>query len=319
MFEVLIDALAYSDVLILLSIGITLTYMTVKVPNFAHGDYASLGAYIAFTLYLLFGVHPFISLPLVFLLSGLLSLVFYLFIFKPLSERGANLVTLMVTSIALELIIRSSINIYADIMSLRTKVPIFRGFIFNDYMINMGTFLIPLSTIVATSIAIGVVIVLYLFLTKTKFGIAMRASIENPDLAKVLGINVDLVYSVSWFIAGGLAGIVGVFIPYRITANPQVGWDLLLRGFAASVLGGLSSIYGAIIGGAIIGFAEIVGIYMLSQPPINLPVAYRPSIPYLTLIITLLIIPKGITGIDLSSIKNKFRKGENNGDNKVRN
>jgi len=311
MFEVFVDALAYSDVLILLSIGITLTYMTIKVPNFTHGDYASLGAYIAFTINLFYGIHPFLSIPIVFILAGLLSFIFYLFIFRPLSERGANLVTLMVTSIALELILRSLINIYADIMSLKTKIPIFRGFIFQDYLINTGIFLLPFSTIVATVTAVLIVSLLYLFLNKTKFGIAMRASIENPDLAKVLGVNVDLVYSISWFIAGGLAGIVGVFIPYRITANPQVGWDLLLRGFAASVLGGLSSIYGAIIGGAVIGFAEIVGIYLLSQPPINLPIAYRPSIPYLTLIITLLIIPKGITGIDFSKIKRKIVGGRN--------
>ncbi|RLF05922.1 MAG: branched-chain amino acid ABC transporter permease [Thermoprotei archaeon] len=314
MYEVLVDALAYSDILVLLSIGITLTYMTVKVPNFAHGDYASIGAYIAFTLNLLYGIDPFLSLPLAFLVSGLISLALYLFVFKPLSERGANIVTLMVASIAIELILRSIINIYADVMTLSTKVPIFRGFIFSDTIVNIGNIAVPLSTLVATITAILVVVGLHLFLTKTRFGIAMRASIENPDLAKVLGINVDLVYSVSWFIAGGLAGIVGIFIPFRITANPQIGWDLLLRGFSSSVVGGLTSIYGAIIGGLFIGTAEIIGIYFLSRPPFYLSTAFRPSIPFLTLIITLLIIPKGITGIDFNGILRR-KKGEEDGNN----
>jgi len=315
--EVLIDALAFTDVLILLSIGITLTYLTLKVPNFAHGDYATIGAYLTFTLYLLYDINPYYSIPLAFFASGILSFLFYYLVFKPLTKRGANLVTLMVASIALEMAIRSAINVYADYMTIATKVALFRGFMFKDTFYYFGGIKVPAIVIIGTSTMLGVITFLYIFLTKTKFGIAMRAAIENPDLARVLGIDVDKVYAFSWFLAGGLAGISGVFMPFRATASPSLGWDLLLRGFSATVVGGLESIAGAVIGGCILGFAEIIGIYVLSKPPINLSTSYRPAIPYLALILTLLIAPTGITGINFKNLSLKIRgkkiEVENNG------
>ena len=314
-FEVFLDSLIFSNLITLMAIGLTLTYLTLKIPNFAHGDMATVGAYVVLTISRTFSLNPYLSFPLAFLTAGALSLLSYLLVYRPLSRRNANIVVLMVASIALEIIIRSSLHVYADIMSSVQKT-YYRGLTyyaikgFKEEPLRLGPHKVPVVTLTSTLTAIGITVALYLFLTRTKFGIAMRASIENPNLASTLGINVNKVYAASWFIAGGLAGLSGAFLPFRIPTSPELGWELLLKTFAASTLGGLESIFGAVIGGYAIGFAEIMGISMLSSPPFNLSTSYRPAIPIVVLIATLLIVPKGLTSIDVGKLVRRRGKSE---------
>lgn len=289
----LIDAMIFGNLLVLLAVGLTLTYITLRIPNFAHGDLATIGAYVAYFIYTCFKISPYLSIPLAFLISGTIALLSYLFIFKPLADRGTGIIGLMIASIALEVVLRSSLHVYADILSETYKV-ISRGFLFRDYTITLGTLSLPYLFIISSALSIFLIFSFYILLTKTKFGIAMRAAIENPNLAEVLGVDVNKVYAISWFLAGGLAGIAGAFLPFRITAGPEVGWFMLLRTFASSILGGFLSIYGAMLGGYAVGFAEIIGIYFLSKPPFNISTAFRPAISFIILIITLLIVPEGL-------------------------
>lgn len=304
----LIDAIIFGNLLVLLSIGLTLTYITLKIPNFAHGDFATIGIYVAYYFLVFHKISPYITLPIAFLVSGTIALLSYLLVFRPLNNRGISIVGLMVASIAIEVALRSTLHIYADSLTNVYKV-ISRGFIFRDFGIRISrTIYIPGLLIVSTALTFTLIITLYILLTKTKFGIAMRAAIENPDLAEVLGVDVNKVYAVSWFLAGGLAGLAGALVPFRMPANPEIGWMLLLRVFSSSILGGLSSIYGAMLGGYIVGFAEVIGIQLLSNPPFNLSTAYRPAIPFAILIATLLLMPEGLASkIKLEKIAAKIR------------
>ena len=304
--EVFIDALIYSNLLSLLAIGLTLTYLTLKVPNFAYGDLATIGIYVAFTFNEFYSLHPYLTPPLAFITAGLVSLASYILVFRPLWRRESSIVTLMIASIAVEIALRSMIHIYASALGLRRRVSLARF----DEPVSIASLELPSVLLATTLTAITLVCSLYLFLNKTKFGTAMRAAIENPYLASTLGINVEQVYAVSWFLAGGLAGVAGLFLPFRISATPETGWELLLRIFAASVLGGLNSIFGAILGGYITGFAEVVGIYLLSRPPLNISTAYRPAIPFALFIVVLLVLPQGITGINWRRLKRKILRGE---------
>jgi len=304
----LIDAIIFGNLLVLLSIGLTLTYITLKIPNFAHGDFATIGIYVAYYFLVFHKISPYITLPIAFLVSGTIALLSYLLVFRPLNNRGISIVGLMVASIAIEVALRSTLHIYADSLTNVYKV-ISRGFIFRDFGIRISrTIYIPGLLIVSTALTFTLIITLYILLTKTKFGIAMRAAIENPDLAEVLGVDVNKVYAVSWFLAGGLAGLAGALVPFRMPANPEIGWMLLLRVFSSSILGGLSSIYGAMLGGYIVGFAEVIGIQLLSNPPFNLSTAYKPAIPFAILIATLLLMPEGLASkIKLEKIAAKIR------------
>ncbi|RLE90416.1 MAG: branched-chain amino acid ABC transporter permease [Thermoprotei archaeon] len=290
---VIIDAIIFGNLLVLLAVGLTLTYITLRIPSFAHGDLATIGAYVAYFMYVGLKLSPYLSVPIAFLISGSVALLSYLIIFKPLSSRGTSIVGLMIASIALDVVLRSVLHIYADILSETYKV-ISRGFIFRDSTIAIGVFDIPCLFVISTVLSICLIISFYMLLTKTKFGIAMRAAIENPSLAETLGVDVNKVYAISWFLAGGLAGIAGVFLPFRMTAGPEIGWFMLLRTFASSILGGFTSIYGAMLGGYIVGFAEVIGMYFLAKPPFNVPTAFRPALSFIILIVTLLLIPEGL-------------------------
>ncbi len=304
---VLIDSLLYGNLITLMAIGLTLTYLTLKIPNFAHGDLAMVGVYSAYTVAVFLNINPYTLLPIAFLMGGLSALGTYILVYRPLFRKGASIVVMMVASIAVDIVIRSILQIYADIMSSTFNV-YSRGFLFKDFSLNIYEVRLPGVLVISSLTVLAIIVSLYLFLSKTRFGIAMRAAIENPWLASSLGINVELVYGISWFIAGGITGLAGVFLPFRIPTNPDLGWLMLLSVFAASILGGLESLFGAIAGGYVVGFSEILGIYVLSSPPFGISTAYRPAIPFTILIITLLLAPRGITSVEWNKIATRLRR-----------
>ena len=301
---IIMDAIIFASLLSMLSTGLTLTYMTTKVPNFAHGDFAGLTTYISLMVVEVLGLNPYIGIIPGFLAGGLTALILYLFVLKPLLDRGATYVILMIATIAFDMILFSAINILADYLSnvykLVTKLFILRSYDFELFG-QPGVFLI------APLMAFLMVALLYLFLNKTKFGIAMKAAIENPSLASVVGINVNLTYAVSWFISGGLAGIAGALIPLWLMCNPDIGMRLIVSVFAASIVGGLTNIYGAFVGGLLIGLAEVLGTRYLSSIIGSWIIPYRPVIPLAIMSLTLLFAPIGLTGV---SWRKLFRRGE---------
>ncbi len=294
--NILLDALVYSNMLALLSLSLTLTIMTLKVANFAHGDLAIIGVYGAYTFLILAHVATYLTLPIAFLFGGLYALLNYVLVYSPMRRRGANFVMLMIASMAIDIATRSMLQMYADVLKLNFKV-YSRAFIFNDVVFNIAGTRVRGLVLISTLSVVSLLAILYVLLMKTKFGVAMRAAIENPALAEVLGINVEKVYATSWFLAGGFAGVAGFFLPFRIPTSPDLGFIILLPIFAASILGGINSLSGAVIGGYIVGVSEILGTYLLSQPPINLSTAYRPAIPFAILILTLLLLPQGIASL----------------------
>ena len=294
------DAVVFASLLTLLSLGLTLTFLTTRVPNFAHGSFATVGMYVTLTLNRLFGVNPYLASIVAFAFGSMVSLVQYVALLRPLSRRGASIVTLMVATIAFELILLAALNIYADYMvkafKVRARYFILRG---QDFTVAGVRGLL----IVAPTIVAALAVALHLCLTRTKFGVAMRAAIENPSLAGSLGVDVDLVYKVSWLLAGGLAGLAGGLMPLWFIGNPDTGSLLLISIFAASVAGGFYSIYGGFVGGYLIGLAEVLGTDLLSRALGAWVIPYRMVIPLMAMTIVLLAFPRGVTGLisELSS------------------
>ncbi|MCX8202731.1 MAG: branched-chain amino acid ABC transporter permease [Nitrososphaeria archaeon] len=299
------DAVIYASTLSMLSLGLTLTYLTTKVPNFAHGSLATIGSYALLTFTSVLGTNAYYSLPAAFVLSGATAAAFYLMALRPLIRRGASFVHQMIATIAFELILLASLNIYADILSRTFRVTsrdvLLRRFDVQVEGIGPGVLLASVLTVAVTLTS------LVLLLHRTRFGVAMRAAIENPMLAGSLGVNVQLVYLFSWFLAGGLAGVSGVLLGLWYQQDPAFGSRLLVSVFASSILGGLSSIYGAVLGGYMVGLLEVYGIFLASRVwPWILP--YRIVFPLLIMSVTLLVFPRGLAGVQLSSALLRFRK-----------
>lgn len=287
------EALTFASLLSLLAIGLTLTFLTTRVPNFAHGSFATIGAYVTLTSIGVFSANPYSFFPLGVMLGGASAFILYKAVLKPLKDRGSSIVHLMIATIAYEMILLAVLNIYADYL---TTLHVRSGFAqlrrFDLQIAGLpGTLLFSLPG------TFLIILAIYLLLTRTKFGVAMRATIENESLAGVVGINTDLVYSVSWFLAGALAGLAGAFLGLFGIINPDMGSFMLVSIFAASVAGGFFSIYGAILGGFAVGLAEILGLDFLASQVGPWVIPYRPAIPLLAMVIVLLVSPSGLTGI----------------------
>ena len=294
------DVLVYANLLVLMTVGLTFTFITLKVPNFAHGDFVAIGAYVAYSLWRLVGTNAYQALPLSFLIPGIIAMIAYVGLFRPLVRSGAGIATMMVAYLAAETVIFSCMLIYAQSMILVTGV-YFLSFIMTDIQVSLFGYTFDLLPLASSLVVVGFIVALYLFLTRTKMGTAMRAAIENPSLASTLGIDVELTYAIAWFIAGGITGVSGGLIAMAAPSGPYIGWVYITRIFAGAVLGGLSSVWGAIIGGFIVGASEILGIYWLATD-FGVPTTWRIVIPFLILIFSLMVIPRGLTSISFSKI-----------------
>ena len=294
------DAIIFASLLALLSIGLTLTYLTTRVPNFAHASFATIGIYIALIATRVWDTSPYIAIPIAFVISGIVAVALYTFILKPLIRKGASQAIQMVATLAFDLVMIAMLNITADYI-VKTYQITSREFSLRSYDAEfMG---LPLIVFVAP-IAIAILaITLHIMLRKTKFGIAMRAATANSDLAGIVGINVKLVYGVSWLLGGGIAGIAGALMSLWFQGDPSLGPLLIPSVFAASIAGGFLSIYGAIAGGLLVGLTEVLGTRFLAGEFGSWLIAYRPLIPLVFIVVTLLLAPRGLAGINWSKLR----------------
>ncbi|MEK0318856.1 MAG: branched-chain amino acid ABC transporter permease [Nitrosopumilus sp.] len=294
------DAVIFASLLALLSIGLTLTYLTTRVPNFAHASFATIGVYIALITSRVWETSPYFAIPIAFAISGVVAVAMYTFILKPLIRKGASQAIQMVATLAFDLIMIAILNITADYI-VKTFQVTSREFTLRSYDAEfMG---LPLIVFVAPAVVIILAITLHIMLRKTKFGIAMRAVTENPDLSGTVGINVKLVYGVSWLFGGGLAGIAGALMSLWFQGDPNLGPQLIPSIFAASIVGGFLSIYGAIAGGLLVGLTEVLGTRFLAGEIGSWLIAYRPLIPLVFIVVTLLLAPRGLAGINWSKLR----------------
>jgi branched-chain amino acid transport system permease protein len=286
-----ISAIVYSCLISMLTIGFTLAFLTAKVPNFAHGTIAGIGMYIGFTWYV-FGYSPYFAMPIAFALTAVVCLAIYRFVLAPLTHHGATSVSLMISTVALDMIVFAFLNVYVDYCQSGFLANA-RYFILRD--VDFHILGLPGVLLVSTVMATGSIILLHLMLTRTRFGVSMRATVENSDLASTMGVNVELVSGISWFLTGGLAGLAGCIMPMWFQVDPGTGSILILTVFAASVLGGLGSIYGGVVGGFGMGLSQIYVTTALAEVLGAWVIPYGQLIPLVVMVIVLLISPKGVT------------------------
>ncbi len=294
------DAIIFASLLALLSIGLTLTYLTTRVPNFAHASFATIGVYIALVATRVWESSPYIAIPIAFVISGIVAVALYTFILKPLIRKGASQAIQMVATLAFDLVVIAILNIFADYI-VNTYQVTSREFTLRSYD---GEFMgLPLIVFAAPITIAILAITLHVVLRKTKFGIAMRAATENSDLSGIVGINVKLIFRISWLLGGGIAGIAGALMSLWFQGDPNLGPQLIPSVFAASIVGGFFSIYGAIAGGVLVGLTEVLGTRFLAGEFGSWLIAYRPLIPLVFIVVTLLLAPRGLAGINWSRLR----------------
>jgi len=277
------------------AIGLSLVYGVLRFANFAHGDLMTVGAYAAFAIMALlpqgtelqpfsFGWEFLIALLVAMPLTGLVALGTDWVLYRPLRRRRSSSVILAMSALGAAFFIRSVIYLAwgADFQFYYLARPR------PALQLPLGIRVRP-DQFFILGLAILLVFLIYLLLEKTKIGKAMRATADNPELARVTGINTERVILWTWLIGGALAGAGGVMYGLDSQLRPEMGWFFLLPMFAAVILGSIGNPYGALVGGLIIGIVMQVSAAFLNP-------AYGPGVTFLIMILILLVRPQGIFG-----------------------
>jgi branched-chain amino acid transport system permease protein len=280
MLQLLANGIIFGSIIALGAIGLTLVYGILKFGNFAHGDTMSLGAYLALLFF-----HMQIPFPIAAVLAIVISIAVAILIDRYLYRfiRLTGPIILLISSVGVALFLRNVILLLwgPDLTyysrEIQLAVPILPGIRLKSYEIMI---------IIATGLLI---VLVHLFLKKTKIGKAMRASSDNMDLAEVVGIDTQRVIIWTWSVGTALAVAGGIMLGVENGLRPPMGWELLLPLFAAAILGGIGQPYGAMAGGLIIGIAQEVSTGFIST-------AYKPAVAFIIMILVLLIRPQGIFG-----------------------
>lgn len=270
----------------LISIGLSLIFGILDFINFAHGDFAMLGAYLFFAFAIMLALPWWVALVLVVVISAAVGVVMEKVTLKPI--RKSPPFNLLIVSIGVSALIQAFVvwRFGAGVKSYRVDGQSTTTFNFFD-----GNLIITQSQITLILAAIGLLAALYLFLKYSKTGKAIRAVADNQEVASILGINIDRTISIIFAIGTALAAIAGLLIANEQNLNNSMGISLGVKAFAAVILGGVGNLVGAVVGALVIGFSEN---FLIAFTPI--PANFKDATVFTILIIMLFIRPNGILG-----------------------
>jgi branched-chain amino acid transport system permease protein/neutral amino acid transport system permease protein len=289
-----LSGVVVSSIVIVAAIGLTVLYGIRGFANFAYGDIMTLGAYIA--LLLSFGGLSVLTGAIVsFVVLAVLGILFELVIFSRLEGRGP--VPPIVASVGVGLIIQNGIRAIAGTQRwLYPVAPL------QDIVIVPGIGIHPIRGILTLGVGVSFVISAHVLLKYTNLGKAMRATADNLELAKATGINTKQVTYAAWAISCSFAAAAGVLLGLGSSISPTMGFESLLLIFAAVIVGGIGSPYGAMLGGLLVGLSQEMSIPLLlwlQRPDViglQFGTAYKVAVPFIILILVLIFRPWGIAG-----------------------
>ena len=300
MVELIVYGIVLGSIISLGAIGLSLVYGIIRFANFAHGDFLTAGAYIALFMVtgvlswmgipdstfgsLSFGWRMVIAFPVSMAVVGCVAIALDRILYRKLRQKGSGPVMMAMSSLGAAFIIRMIILIIWGADSLFYRPGLMRPAL----QVPLGVKIRP-DQILILFVVLFLVVLLHLFLQKTKMGKAMRATADNMELALISGIDTERIIIWTWGIGGALAAAGGILYGIDVQLHPYMGWNFLIPLFAATILGTIGNIYGALIGGLAIGIAQQVSTAFL------LP-TYKLAVAFMIMVLILLIRPKGIFG-----------------------
>jgi len=280
-----INAISIGSLYALMAIGLAMVFGILRLINFAHGDLIMVGSYGALLL-LVLGTPFWVAALGGIVASTIAGLLMERVAYRPI--RGAPDVSMLLTSFAVTILLEN--------VAILVFSPTPRAFPTPSSLnstFRFGQLQISRIDVVAILVAVILLVLLTLFVTRTKLGISMRAASEDLLAAHLMGINVNRVIATAFAIGSIMAGVVGLLWSARVgKVDPLMGFYPVLKAFVASVIGGLGSLAGAVLGGFLLGFLEILlqGLLPSSLAP------FRDAFVFVALIILLLFRPNGIMG-----------------------
>ena len=278
----ILNGLQLGSIYALVALGYTMVYGIILLLNFAHGDIIMVGAYISWLVMSKLGLNPAIAVVLSIVGCMLLGVLIDKVAYAPL--RDAPRLSILITAIGVSYFLENGSQLLfgadAKVVPAYTSVS----------NIQVGDLTLSFSAIVTVVVTAVATVVLTFLVQKTKLGKAMRAVSEDMGAARLMGINVNTTISFTFAVGSALAGIGAVLYCMAYTqASPTMGIMLGTKAFVAAVLGGIGSIPGAVIGGLLVGFAEVF------VSAIGLSV-WQDAVVFLLLIVVLIVKPTGLLG-----------------------
>lgn len=265
--------------------GLSLTFGVLRVLNVAHGELLMLGGYGTFWLFTLWQIDPFLSLlgvgPAMFVLGLLLYWVLFQFVVKAHEEiriRNSLLIGFGLT------LVFHTLAIHLWTADERAVTTAYAGGV-----ARIGSFVFPLIRLTSLMLALAALTALHLFLAKTRWGRAIRATAEDWEAAALMGIPVGRTYLLAFALGTALAGIAGGLVSVSYSISPSIGLEWTLKALIVVVLAGLGSLFGSFAGGILLGLAEATSVALLGGP-------YREVVGLFLFLIILLARPQGLFG-----------------------
>lgn len=300
MIQAVLDGIQTGAIISLGAIGLTLVMHILRFANFAYAELLAIGAYFALVFDKLFpALVPVLdaafapltltgalalSMVVAMGLTGLSALVIDWLVFKRIREKAGPL-SMVFASFGVALVIRNIIILVFGHHAQLYSQEIARATVLSfDPLI-----LVKPDQVFVLGLALALMLALHLVLTRTTFGFALRAVAENPALAQVAGVRLSAMIAAVWIIAGSLSAAAGTLYALTNQLTPMLGHIFLLPVFAATIVGGIGSVYGAVLGGFIVGIAS--GLALMLLPP-----GYAPAMPFLIILAVLLFRPQGLFG-----------------------
>lgn len=280
--QLVANGIIFGCIIALAAIGLSMAYRILGFANFAHGDFLTLGAYLTLFSAASLNIDFAPACALAIIATAAFAIALDYVAWKPMRSKGASRTAIMILSIGVSFSLRNALITVFSPDVLRFPLPVREG-------MNLGGIIFTDFQIAVVLIAFSTMLLIHALLAKTPLGKSMRALADNPDLARISGIDVDKVIRYTWAVSMGLAALAGIMYGSITHINPNMGWSMILPMFAAAILGGIGNAYGAMAGGIIIGLTQEIS-------TVFLPAEYKIAVSFVIMISVLFFRPKGLMG-----------------------
>jgi branched-chain amino acid transport system permease protein len=283
LLEMVLSAVLLAGLYATMAYGLGLIYGVLRVVNLAHGGVIMAGAYLGWWLFKTFGIDPYLSIPIVLIVSFALGVIMYQGLVRWLPRGAAGGPASLLLLFGVWLVLRNIAYLLfkGDDQTIRT-----------EYSLSSVSVLgsrVAVNRLAVLGVALVIALAMHFLLRKTQTGRAIRAVAQNADSCTVVGVNVNWIYTLSFGIGSALAGVAGVLLATIFSFSPSTGSSELLKSFVVVVLGGLGSVYGVAVAALIVAMVEVFAILVM-------PAYLTTAVGFVLLVLVLVLRPGGLFG-----------------------
>ena len=286
--QLLVAALLLGSIYGLIALGYSLIYRASGIMNLSQGDLMCLGGFIGYTFYNTLDLPIWLVLILTMVCTFVIGCVLEMFVIRPIFKRKVSTSALILATVAISYIVQS-----IELVIWGGRPLTLKSFL-KIKTLKLGGVIYQTESLLCIAVALACMLALHLFMTRTSFGIAMRAAAMDQDAASSCGINVNSTTRMTWALSVSIAGLAGVLVGPLYGVTTSLGTAMSAKGFASAVIGGYGDMYGAMIGGGVLAALETFSAGYISS-------SMKQMVAYLAVLIVLFVRPRGILNVEAVS------------------